>query len=117
MSLGFGVPALFCGGRAVEFGRYGDGGVAITLLEASGEPYAIVTVNLAPYGSRSLTPAEVWLKTWGGQDKLPAALTHAGVVTLTGETMVGDGAHPTAIAKLAVLTPAALAILKIQEGE
>lgn len=107
---------LSCMSRSVEFGRYADsGGLAITLVEPSGEPYAVATVNLAPYGSRPLAYDEVWLKTWGGQDKIPLALAADGILTLTGETMIGDGAHPSAVAQLGKLTSIAMQVVAHQE--
>jgi hypothetical protein len=112
----FGTPTLQCLGYAVEFGRYGEGGVALMLIDdRSGERYCVASVNLAPYGSRRLAADELWLKTWGGQERIPAALEAAGVVTLTDETMRPAGAHESARARLAKLTPAALAVLAEQE--
>lgn len=67
----------------VSRGTYPGGELALT-LDVGGEPLTVASVNLAPaYG---LVPAEgcIFIKDYGENAGLAAALTLAGVVRLTG---------------------------------
>jgi hypothetical protein len=98
-------PAKFCRGGTVKFGRYENGVIAIQILGPEG-PEAKATVNMPMEPTDPKTG--VWIKDWSENEGMAEALVKAGVVVLTGETQ--RNGH--VIARLGVLTPAALVQLQ-----
>ncbi|WP_414462434.1 hypothetical protein [Hyphomicrobium sp. DY-1] len=62
------------------------GSMALVLVH-EGEEMTVATVNLFPECPKLLAENEVWLKGWGENEGVPAALERAGLVTRTGEKM------------------------------
>lgn len=60
------------------------GSMALVLMH-EGEEFTVATVNLFLECPRPLAENEVWLKGWGENEGVPAALEKAGLVTRTGE--------------------------------
>lgn len=70
------------GPAKVEFDRYGNGRVAIRLLNPdTDEPIATATVNVVEY---DLPDGHVLLKGWSENEGIPEAMQKAGIVKLTG---------------------------------
>lgn len=85
-------PAGHCRGGSIQFGYYGNGETAITIMR-NGEREAVATVNLEDYGVTA-PPGHVWLKGWSENRGIPEALEQAGILKLTGETV--PAGHATA---------------------
>lgn len=66
-----------------------------------------------PYGSRPLADNEVWLKGWGENEGIPAALAKAGLVALSGERMPSG----YALAELGIVDEALMVMWRSHEAE
>lgn len=68
-----------------ELGRYGNGRLAITLVDATdGEPFATVTVNIP---NKYIAPDEVAVKDWDENERVVEVLVQAGWLVPTGATL------------------------------
>lgn len=109
-------PSRFGGSGWVEFGRYFNGALAITVRAAptrNSEVECKATVCLDQMGCE-LGENEVWIKTWSENVGVAEALVAAGVIELTGRahTFGRNGGEVTALH--ARLTPIALVELARQ---
>lgn len=105
-------PTKYSTGGFLRFARYGNGEIAIRIVNEDEEPEAMVTVALenAP---DAVTRKGVWLKGWSENEGFPEALEKAGICKLTGETF------PTGYceAEFAELTPATLAAISAAQAQ
>lgn len=106
-------PTKYSGGGWIEFARYADRSVAIVIRE-SATPHseaqckATVFIDAQPLREQSL----VWIKTWSENEGVFEALAQASVIEPLDRCYA---CSPHAIARLARLTPLALAELQRQE--
>lgn len=75
------VKTEFINERVVlEFGKYGNGSIAIRATTLNGEPQFCATVAVEPLPAAGC----VFLKGWSENEGIPEALVKAGIVELTG---------------------------------
>lgn len=69
----------------VQFARYGNGRVAITLIDMNGEhgpePYCVASVNIP---AAQCPDNHTFIKDWSENEGVQKALVDAGIISLTG---------------------------------
>lgn len=71
---------------AIMVSQYKDGSLALRLLSEEGEPLCTCTVWVEGYVPP--TPFHVLIKPWSENEGLANALAEAGIIILTGESVV-----------------------------
>lgn len=60
--------------------QYGDGSIALQLLDETGQPVVVPTVNLEAYNEHPM-PGHVFIKNWSENEGVLESLIEAGVIS------------------------------------
>lgn len=74
-----------------QLGHYGNHRLAVSFTNEIGDPHSTLTVNLP---DQHLNDGEVFVKDWGGNEPLVAALTEAGWLIPTGREVQSGYVFP-----------------------